>query len=53
MEDKSKSMPRAKERQQRQPDRSKCRDQKSRELDGRLPGDRGMCQKQSTTQGSE
>jgi len=50
MEEKNKSMPRAKERQ---PDRKKCSDQKSRKLEGGAPGDRGMCEKQSTTQGSE
>ena len=50
MEKKNESMPRAKPKA---PDRSKCSDQKSRELDGAATGDRGMCEKQSTTQGSE
>ena len=35
------------------PDQSKCSDQRSRELGGQAPGDRGMCEKQSATQGSE
>ena len=35
------------------PDKSKCDEQRSRELNGQAPGDRGMCEKQSTTQGSE
>jgi hypothetical protein len=35
------------------PDHSKCSDQKSRELNGSIPADRGMCEKQSTTEGSE
>jgi hypothetical protein len=35
------------------PDRSKCEDNLSRELRGQKPGDRGMCEKQSTSQGSE
>ena len=35
------------------PDRGKCAEQKSRDLHGKAPGDRGMCEKQSTTQGSE
>jgi hypothetical protein len=50
MEREKESMPRLKERQ---PNRRKCSDQKSRELEGGAPGDRGMCEKQSTTQGSE
>jgi hypothetical protein len=50
MENQNESMPRVKPEV---PDRSKCSDQKSRELDGSAPGDRGMCEKQSTTQGSE
>jgi hypothetical protein len=37
----------------RSPDRSKCDDQRSRDLRGRAPGNRGMCEKQSTSQGSE
>jgi hypothetical protein len=35
------------------PDKTKCNDQRSRDLRGQAPGDRGMCEKQSTTQGSE
>jgi hypothetical protein len=35
------------------PDKTKCSDQRSRDLRGAKPGDRGMCEKQSTTQGSE
>ena len=37
----------------RNPDRSKCRDQESKELAGHTPGDRGMCEKASEVQGSE
>ena len=37
----------------RDPDKGKCEPQKSRELEGHTPGDRGMCEKRSTTQGSE
>jgi len=37
----------------RHPDRSKCREQLSRELPGGPPGDRGMCEKGSDVQGSE
>jgi hypothetical protein len=37
----------------RMPDKTKCNDQRSRDLRGQAPGDRGMCEKQSTTQGSE
>lgn len=37
----------------RMPDASKCGDQRTRELNGRAPGDRGMCEQQSSTQGSE
>ena len=37
----------------RNPDASKCREQQSRELAGRTPGDRGMCEKASEVQGSE
>jgi hypothetical protein len=44
------TMPRKKDRM---PDGTKCSDQKSRELEGKAPGDRGMCEKLSTTQGSE
>jgi len=36
-----------------QPDRTKCREQKSKELNGHAPGDRGMCQKESQIEGSE
>lgn len=35
------------------PDKNKCDDARSRDLNGQAPGDRGMCEKQSTTQGSE
>ncbi|MGZ8940329.1 MAG: hypothetical protein ACXW32_14075 [Limisphaerales bacterium] len=37
----------------RMPDGSKCEDQRSRDLNGQAPGDRGMCEKHTTTQGSE
>ena len=50
MDEQEKSMPAVKPEL---PDRSKCSDQKSRELEGKAPGDRGMCEKESTTQGSE
>jgi hypothetical protein len=46
----------AKERlrnREKNPDRGKCEDQRSRDLRGKLPADRGMCEKQSITQGSE
>ena len=42
--------------QDRNPDNSKCNDQRSRDISGKGsggPGDRGMCEKQSTSQGSE
>jgi hypothetical protein len=39
--------------QGKEPDRTKCEDQRSRELRGKSPGDRGMCEKESVTQGSE
>ena len=50
MKDNKDAMPRSKEEA---PDRSKWSDQKSRELNGAAPGDRGMCEKESTTEGSE
>jgi len=37
----------------RHPDASKCSQQQSRELAGKTPGDRGMCEKASDVQGSE
>ena len=40
-------------KEHRLPDQGKCGEQKSRDLAGKTPGDRGMCEKQSTTQGSE
>jgi hypothetical protein len=37
-----------------EPDKGKCRDRKSRDLTGKpVPGDRGNCEKESATQGSE
>jgi hypothetical protein len=37
----------------RKPEQSKCKDQESKELAGKTPGDRGMCEKASEVQGSE
>jgi hypothetical protein len=39
--------------QDKDPDRTRCMDQRSRDLRGKPPGDRGMCEKQSSSQGSE
>jgi hypothetical protein len=35
------------------PDTTKCKEKISREMPGATPGDRGMCEKASETQGSE
>jgi hypothetical protein len=37
----------------RYPDRTKCAEQKSKQLEGSTPGGRGACEKESEVQGSE
>jgi hypothetical protein len=39
--------------EEKNPDRTKCEEQRSRDLAGRTAGDRGMCERESITQGSE
>lgn len=46
----AKDLPR---KEDRLPDQGKCQEQKSRELNGKTAGDRGVCEKQSSSQGSE
>jgi len=37
----------------RKPEQGKCKGQESKELAGKTPGDRGMCEKATDVQGSE